>query len=91
MADNQISASSIRKLIKKLKKRRRANPESLEFLSKIIFYSTAFLTLTANDISERDGSSFVKNSDFRRVFESFGIEKIYDETYKEFLEDYVEK
>lgn len=90
MVKNQLSASSIRKLIKKLTRRRRANPESLEMLSKIIFYTTSFLVLTANDLSASEENEGLRNSDLKKIFESFNLEKLFDKTQEDFLAEFVE-
>ncbi|KRH94088.1 putative Histone-fold protein [Pseudoloma neurophilia] len=91
MSQNQITTSSIKKLIKKLKKKRKASPESIKLLAAIVGYTTAFIVASAKDLSEDDGSSFLRNSDLRKVFSTFGLEKLYDDTYKEFLAEYVNK
>lgn len=91
MSHNQISAASIKKLIKKLKKRRRADPDSLELLSRIVVYTSAFLTFTAQDIAGEKNSDFLKNKDLRKAFVSIGLEKLFDSTFADFMAEYVNK
>lgn len=89
MSDNKISPSSIKKVLKKLQQKRRVKLETLQLLSDIAFITTGFLAIKANDFSSRAGSQFLRNKDLRKVFEIFGIENVYDDTYDMFVRDFI--